>query len=159
MDEHTFFRTFPSSHSSHSRHQNAKCGGSPLVVRYALTWSEISSGVSRSSAYCFLKRSNASLAAVANPFRQLLRRDEIYVVDVKTNTYNGKILTRPHHASPSLTMCSPSPKTSSTIFWTWSWSSPAQGVTVPAFSFARGTTYSVNFLSVPAGRCSSFHRM
>ena len=77
MDKHTFFRTFPSSYSSHSCHQNAKCRGSPLVVRYASMWSEMSSGLLRSSAYCFKKRSNASPAAVANPFRQLLRRDEI----------------------------------------------------------------------------------
>ena len=87
MDRRTFFRTFPSSYSSHSRHQNATCGGSPLVVRYASTCSEISSGVSRSSAYCFLKRLNASPAAVANPFRQLLRRDEIYVTKDKMKTY------------------------------------------------------------------------
>ena len=86
MDKHTFFRTLP-SYSSHSHHQNAKCGGSPLVVRYASTCSEISSGVLRSSAYCFKKRSNALPAAVANPFRQLLRRDEIYMTNVKMKTH------------------------------------------------------------------------
>ena len=50
---------------------------------------------------------------------------------------NRKMLARLHHASPSLTTYLPSPKMSSTIFWTWSWSSLAQGVMIPAFSLAR----------------------
>jgi len=87
MDKHTFFRNFPFSYSSHSHHQNAKCRGSPLVMRYTSTCSEISSGVLRSSAYCFLKRSHTSLATIANLFRQLLRQDEIYMTKVKMKTY------------------------------------------------------------------------
>ena len=63
-----------------------------------------------------------------------------------------KKLTRPHHTSLSATTNLPWPKTASTIFWTCSWFSPAQGARVPALSFTRGTTESVNFLSVPGGR-------
>ena len=60
--------------------QSAECGGSPLVVRYASTHSEISWGVSRSWAFGFLKKLYASRAVIANSFRQLLKQDKIYMM-------------------------------------------------------------------------------